>query len=111
MKKLYSALDGFMGHIAGQSVTGGISYVLAETTDPEVRLYTNTKRIQSLDFEFPDLATNRRYREIFNDCQDAKQAAEIYLAELGLSAELEIKPEVKPKGKPEVKRVIVKKED
>lgn len=105
MKKLYSALDGFMGHIAGQSVTGGISYVLAEAGDPEVRLYTNTKRIQSLDFEFPDSATNQRYREIYNICQDARKAAEIYLAELGPT-----EPEVKPEVKPVVKKMPVKKE-
>lgn len=103
MKKLYSSPNGFVGHIAGQAVTGGISYSLAETEDIDVRLKRSKGQLQELDFEFPNSATNARYREIFNGCEDAVKAAQIYLAELTEQGLIEKPVETKPAAKPAAK--------
>lgn len=88
MKKLFSSLNGQMGYFDGQSVTGGISYALVEENHPDVLLAKSRKMIQSLDFVFPDEAQNKRYRQIYNNCENAVTAAEIYLAELGQPAQV-----------------------
>lgn len=108
MKKLYSSPNGFVGHIAGQAVTGGISYSLADTEDIDVRLKRSRNQLQELEFEFPDSATNARYRQIFNGCEDAVKAAKIYLAELTEQGVIE-KPAAKPvEPKPAAKTAATK---